>query len=123
MEQADHHNLPMGIVVNQCLAFHNEKVVPAILVNTNNYNIWLWQPLLAAKLCGVEYHPWEYKTILDQERNDNKIKGELDDLRNIINSKEYLNQHLGPGPTLNQKILIYRVKFKGLGANVSLTKE
>ena len=60
--QADTHNLPVGIVGHQYLTNSKGKVVPVILVITNNYNIWL------------EYHPWEYKTILDQERNDIKVR-------------------------------------------------
>ena len=64
----------MGIVVSGYLANPKTKVVTVILINNNNYNIWVRQCLLVAKLYNVEYHPWEYKTILDQERNDIKIE-------------------------------------------------
>ena len=64
VEQADHHNLVMDIEVNWCLACPKAKAIPVILVNTNK--IWLMPHLLAAKLYNVEYHPWEYITILNQ---------------------------------------------------------
>ena len=74
VEQADHHSLLMRIEVNQCLAKTKATVVPVTLVNTNNYNIWLRQPLPAAKLYNIEYHPWEYKAIMNQDWSDIKIR-------------------------------------------------
>ena len=41
-DQVDHHNLLMDIVVSWCLANSKAKLVPVILLNTNNYNIFLW---------------------------------------------------------------------------------
>ena len=70
VDHANNHNLPVGIVVNQCLTHPKAKVVPVILVNINNYNICIRQPLLTAKLYDVEYHPWEYRTILGQDGSD-----------------------------------------------------
>ena len=34
--------------------------MPVILMNQNNHNIWIWQPLLAAEIYVVEHLPWEY---------------------------------------------------------------
>ena len=70
VEQAVQHNLPQGIVVNWCLVNPRSKVVPIIYINSNNYNIWIRQPLLAAELYTFEYHPWEYETIIDQDGNE-----------------------------------------------------
>ena len=50
VEQAQHHNLPLGIVINRCMAIANARGVPIILVNTTKQNVWIWQPLLAAEL-------------------------------------------------------------------------
>ena len=43
-------NLPQGISVNCCLVHPRGKTVPVILMNQNNHNIWIQQPLLAAEI-------------------------------------------------------------------------
>ena len=48
------------------------KKVLVILANTNSYNIWICQPLLAADIVEVESCPWDYQTILSRE--DKNIK-------------------------------------------------
>ena len=50
VEQAQHHNLPLGIVINRCVATTKVRSVPVILINTTKQNVWIWQPLLAAEL-------------------------------------------------------------------------
>ena len=45
MEQAIHHNWPVGIVVNRFLVGPKLKVLPIILFNINSYNMWIRQPL------------------------------------------------------------------------------
>ena len=47
VEQAQHHNLPTGIVINRCMATTKARTVTVILINTNRQNVWIWQPLLA----------------------------------------------------------------------------
>ena len=34
--------------------------MPVILMNQNNHNIWIWQPLLAAEIYAVEHLPWDF---------------------------------------------------------------
>ena len=41
-------NLLQGITLNCCLVHPRGKMVQIILMNQNNHNIWIWQPLLAA---------------------------------------------------------------------------
>ena len=53
-------NLPEGISVNHCLVHPRGKMLPVILMNQNNHNIWIWQPLLAAEMYVVEHLPWHY---------------------------------------------------------------
>ena len=65
VEQAEHHNLPQGIVVNRCVATVKSRSVPVILINTNKQNVWLRQPLLAAELYTVEYHPVEHQADIE----------------------------------------------------------
>ena len=69
LQQAEHHNLPLSIVVNRCVATTKVRVVPIILINTNEQNIWLWQPLLAAELFTVEYHPIEHRANMERKGN------------------------------------------------------
>ena len=65
MEQAEHHNLLLGIVINQCVAIPKARTIPMIILNTNRYNVWVRQPLLAAKLYGVECTEIEYRATMD----------------------------------------------------------
>ena len=54
VEQAEHHSLPLGIVINWCMATPKARSIPVILINTNRFNVWIRQPLLAAKLFDVD---------------------------------------------------------------------
>ena len=67
VDQAEHHNLPQGIVVNRCVASVKSRSVPVILINTTKQNVWLWQPLLAAELYTAEYHPVEHWADIEVE--------------------------------------------------------
>ena len=53
-------NLLQGISVNCCLVHPRGKTVLVILMNQNNNNIWIQQPLLAAEIYTVEHLPWNY---------------------------------------------------------------
>ena len=65
VESRETNNLPMGIMVNRAMITPKKsKKVPVILANTNSYNIWIWQPLLAANVVEVESCPWDYQTVL-----------------------------------------------------------
>ena len=73
VEGRDIHNLPMGVIVNWAMVTpKHSKKVPVVLANTNSYNIWICQPLLAADIVEVESCPWDYHTILS--RDDKEIK-------------------------------------------------
>ena len=61
------NNLPQGISVNHCLAYLKGSVVPVIMINQNNHNLLIWQPLLAAEFFGVQHIPWGYWVELHQE--------------------------------------------------------
>ena len=54
VEQAQHHNLPLGIVINRCVATTKARSVPVILVNITKQNVWIQQPLLAAELFNAD---------------------------------------------------------------------
>ena len=44
--------------------------MPIILANTNSYNVWIWQPSLAAYVVEVESCPWDYQTVLSHHGKD-----------------------------------------------------
>ena len=73
MEQAQHHNLPPGIVINRCVATTKARSVPVILVNTNRLNVWIWQPLLAAELFSTDQVE-EIEHRADMERQGDNIQ-------------------------------------------------
>ena len=61
------NNLPQGISVNCSLVHPKGSAVPVIVRNQNNYNVWIWQPLLAAEIYWIEYLPWDYGVELHLE--------------------------------------------------------
>ena len=74
-KQAECSNLPLGVVVNHTFVKPpKSKLVPIVLMNTNSYNVWIRQPLLAAELYDADYHPWEYETTVTQEEGSDTIK-------------------------------------------------
>ena len=50
VEQAQHHNLPPGIVINRCVATTKARNVPVILVNTNRQNVCIQQHLVGCRI-------------------------------------------------------------------------
>ena len=73
VESAMHNNLSSGVVVNRSYATSKAGQVAVIIINTTSRNIWICQPLLAAKIFKVELHPWQYKSILHREGNTIKV--------------------------------------------------
>ena len=61
----EHHNLPLGIVINWCVEIPKARTIPIININTNRYNVWVKQALLAAKLYDVECDEIEYGATMD----------------------------------------------------------
>ena len=74
VEQAQHHNLLPGIVINRCVATTKARSVPVILVNTNRQNVWIWQPLLAAELFNVdEVEKIEHRANMERQGDNIQI--------------------------------------------------
>ena len=74
VEQAQHHNLPPGIVINRCVATTKARSVPVILVNTSRRNVWIWQPLLAAELFGTnQVEEIEHRANMEREGDNIQI--------------------------------------------------
>ena len=71
--QTEHHNLPLGIVTNWCMAIPKAMTIPMIIINTNRYNVWIRQLLLAAELFDAECNEIEYRPTMDWEGNNISI--------------------------------------------------
>ena len=68
------NNLPLGLVVNRTMVTPNKsKRVPIVLVNTNLYNVWVRQPLLAADLVEAKDCPWDYQPVMSHDGNNIKV--------------------------------------------------
>ena len=57
IELAVHNNLPSGVVVNHSYVISKAGQMEVILINTTHRNIWICQPLVAAKIYEVECIP------------------------------------------------------------------
>ena len=79
MEQAEHHNLPLGIIVNRCVATTKARAMPIILINTTILNIWLYEALLAAELYPVEYHHIEHRANMERKGDDPRLNTKATD--------------------------------------------
>ena len=64
VELADDNNLPSGLVVNRTYVRPTKSnLVPVTLMNTNDYNVWIRQPLFAGELYEVDEQKWEHETV------------------------------------------------------------
>ena len=43
------------------------------MVNTNSYNVWVRQPLLAADSVEAEDCPWDYQPVMSRDSNNIKV--------------------------------------------------
>ena len=74
VEARECNNLPLGLVVNRTMVTPNKsKRVPIVLVNTNSYNVWVRQLLLAADMVEAKDCPWDYQPIMSCDGNNIKV--------------------------------------------------
>ena len=50
------------------------RAIPIIIINTNRYNVWVRQPLLAAKLYDAECTEMEYRATMDHDGENIMIR-------------------------------------------------
>ena len=75
VELAEDNNLPSGLIVNRTYVHPSKSnLVPVTLINTNDYNVWIRQPLFAAELYEVDEHQWEHEAVLVCEEGSDDIK-------------------------------------------------
>ena len=74
VESCTNKNLPMGVLVNRTMVTPNKsKHVLVLLMNTNLYNVWIQQPLLAVDVVEAEHCPWDYQSFLSHDGNEVKV--------------------------------------------------
>ena len=74
VEKTEDSNLPIGVGVNNTLVTPSKSgLVSVILINNNNHNIWIRQPLYTADLWEVEPKEWEYEPVLTHEEGTNNV--------------------------------------------------
>ena len=116
IDTATVNNLPQRISVNCCLVHPKGSAVLVILINQNNYNIWIWQPLLTAEIYWVEHLPWDYGVELHHDRENIEVSFQPLPLADILAtvkavhnepdtkpSKEAIDEHcptIGPCPNI-----------------------
>ena len=59
--------------INTLVTPSKSGLVSVILINNNNHNVWIRQPLYAADLWEVEPREWEYETVLTHEEGTNNV--------------------------------------------------
>ena len=65
VKKTEDSNLPIGVRVNNTLVTPSKsRLVSVILMNNNNHNVWIRQPLYMADLWEVEPKEWEYEPVL-----------------------------------------------------------
>ena len=74
IEARSQNNLPMGIMVNRTTVTPTKsKSVPVTLLNTNSYNVWIQQSLLAADIVEVEHCPWDFYLVMSYDGNQVQV--------------------------------------------------
>ena len=74
VKKTEDSNLPIGVRVNNTLVTPLKSgLVSVILINNNNHNIWIRQPLYVADLWEVEPKEWEYEPVLTHEEGTNNV--------------------------------------------------
>ena len=93
------NNLLQGISVNHCPAHPKGNVVPVIVINQNNYNVWIQQPLLAAGIYWVEHLPWDYGVELHQEGDNIEVAFQPLPPADIMATVKAVHNEPGPVPS------------------------
>ena len=92
-------NLPQGISVNCCLVHPRGKTVPLILMNQNNHNIWIWQPLMTAEIYLVEHLPWDYGVEFQHQGNNIEVAFQPIPPADIISTVKSVHDEPGTKPS------------------------
>ena len=69
-------------------------MVLVILMNQNNYNFWIQQPLLAAEIYSVE-HLWDYGVEFQHQGNNKEVAFQPIPLANIMATVKLVHDEPG----------------------------
>ena len=78
--------------------------MPVAIVNTNSYNVWICQPLLATDIVEVESCPWDYQSMISHDGDDIKIS-------------------ICPAPSLEVQVEIMSASMSNTGENSKQDKK
>ena len=70
-----------------------------ILINQNNHNIWIWQPLLAAEIYLVEHLPWDYGVEFQHQGNNIEVAFQPIPLADIMATVKLVQDEPGTKPS------------------------
>ena len=74
IKETNEGNLPLGVGVNRTYVSPSRNgFVSVILINNNDHNVWLCQPLYAGDLWECDLEDWEYEPVLKREAETIKI--------------------------------------------------
>ena len=75
VESTDDSNLPLGVSINNTLVVPSRSgLVSVIIMNTNDHNVWIRQPLYAGNLWEVDPKEWSYEPVLTRKEDTNEIE-------------------------------------------------
>ena len=75
VESTDDSNLPLGVSINNTLVVPSRSgLVSVIIMNTNDHNVWIHQPLYVGNLWEVEPKEWSYKPVLTHNEDTNDVE-------------------------------------------------
>ena len=78
VEATDDNNLPCGVSINHTYINPTKaKQVSVILLNTNSYNVWIWQPLYAITIWDVKLKDWDYEPIITKNKDSDMVEIKL----------------------------------------------
>ena len=89
------------------MATPKARSIPVIMINTNRYNVWIRQPLLAAELFDVECNKMEYRANMNWD-GDNILVGFQPVPPQLINTNSY---QVEAGPIQLDSPMIERPEF------------
>ena len=74
IEARSQNNLPLGVMVNRTAVTPSKSnKVPITLINTNSYNVWIKQQLLAADIVEVDHCPWDYHSTMSRDGSEVQV--------------------------------------------------
>ena len=74
IEARSQNILPLGVMVNHTAVTPSKSnKVPVTLINTNSYNVWIRQQLLAADIVEVDHCPWDYHSTMSRDGSEVQV--------------------------------------------------